>query len=387
MLTPSSTFNPTYAQNSSKSASSSPYEDMVQVFNGPNDPSGFDFTLVYRDPTEIDSGFDKFFPDSGYLTAHPNPSQRPGQQIRLDTDVKNYSQYASVSPSSTMPSCQGGFSPSPLSSQLHTPNGMHTSACYPGPSSAICSPGGGGGYLYNPSSTVHEQPLVSMREPIILSHPEHDQVLLFKAPAVSQTAQYTFKQQAQFWREALNALTSYPCIPQPMYKPHTDADRRRYVEDVSLEAPIKFNCLHPDELGIPLTDAIAGRFRRLDHKDDTVFEGRGPSVSIRIEWPGYRGWSRQIPTKDFRTPPGPITRAKLAKNVAKCIKRFIEDNQKRALEEDADPSWRVGLQHIKLEDLVLVGLHHVSMGSWQPFIRLNRPVGSRPMNGTRSMLL
>lgn len=42
------------------------------------------------------------------------------------------------------------------------------------------------------------------------------------------------------------------------------------------------------------------------------------------QWPGYQPWSRQIPTKDFRSPPGPITRAKLAKNVAKCVERFLE---------------------------------------------------------------
>ena len=42
-----------------------------------------------------------------------------------------------------------------------------------------------------------------------------------------------------------------------------------------------------------------------------------------FQWPGYRQWSRQIPTKDFRSPPGPITIAKLAKNVAKCVQRFM----------------------------------------------------------------
>ena len=41
------------------------------------------------------------------------------------------------------------------------------------------------------------------------------------------------------------------------------------------------------------------------------------------QWPGYQPWSRQVPTRDFRNPPGPITRAKLAKNVAKSVARFI----------------------------------------------------------------
>ena len=41
------------------------------------------------------------------------------------------------------------------------------------------------------------------------------------------------------------------------------------------------------------------------------------------QWPGYAPWSKQIPTRDFRTPPQPITRSKLAKNVAKTVQRFI----------------------------------------------------------------
>lgn len=47
-------------------------------------------------------------------------------------------------------------------------------------------------------------------------------------------------------------------------------------------------------------------------------------LTVIPQWPGYAPWSKQIPTRDFRTPPQPITRSKLAKNVAKTVKRFIE---------------------------------------------------------------
>ncbi|KAF7359763.1 hypothetical protein MVEN_00701000 [Mycena venus] len=113
---------------------------------------------------------------------------------------------------------------------------------------------------------------------------------------------YTSRDQLQFFKDALSlpsAGISGPFVPQLMYKPHTNSDRRRYVEEVDMEAPIHFWVENPFECGIP--------------RDETVFEGRGPSVNIRLEWPGYRHWNRQIPTKDFRSPPGPITRAKLAK--------------------------------------------------------------------------
>ncbi|KAJ7253215.1 hypothetical protein C8J57DRAFT_1722578 [Mycena rebaudengoi] len=132
---------------------------------------------------------------------------------------------------------------------------------------------------------------------------------------------YRHRDQLQFFKDALflpAAGVCGPFVPQLMYKPRTNSDRDRYyVEEIEMEAPIPFWMKNPSECGIPLSDALRSRVRRLLKRDETVFEGRGPSVTIRLEWPGYRQWSRQISTKDFRSPPGPITRAKLAKNVAK----------------------------------------------------------------------
>jgi hypothetical protein len=181
-----------------------------------------------------------------------------------------------------------------------------------------------------------------------------------------------------------------PFIPQQMYKPHTTSDRKRYVEEVLLEGPLFFYSDDPARCGILLKDALHSRTRKLHNRDKAVFEGRGPSVSIRLEvrvsptpvdlcssclqWPGYRQWSKQIPTKDFRNPPGPITLAKLAKNVAKCVQRFIQERKSSPMEDESDHRWRIGEgpNDIKLEDLVLVSMHHVSLGSWQPQLRLVR---------------
>jgi hypothetical protein len=68
-----------------------------------------------------------------------------------------------------------------------------------------------------------------------------------------------------------------------MYKPHTGSDRRRYVEEVRLSAPIIFEVDHPSEWGIALDDALKSRTKRLVDKDMLMFEGCGPSVSIRLE--------------------------------------------------------------------------------------------------------
>ncbi|CAL1697900.1 unnamed protein product [Somion occarium] len=91
---------------------------------------------------------------------------------------------------------------------------------------------------------------------------------------------------------------------------------------------------------------------------------------VPIGWPGYAPWSRQIPTPDFRIPPAPITRAKLAKNVAKTVQRFINDMADRPMEDGADVRWRVDPGHITIDRLDLVGLQHVSAGSWQAHVHL-----------------
>lgn len=189
------------------------------------------------------------------------------------------------------------------------------------------------------------------------------------------------REQLRMFREALQLPMSFnagPFVPQKMYIPHTNSDRRRYVEEIELQHPIYFWMQDPEECGIPLTDALHSRVRRLQCRDEAVFEGRGPSISVRIQWPGYRQWSRQIPTKDFRSPPQPITKAKLAKNIAKCVERFLAARMGHQLEDDADPRWKVGSRQneIKLDDLILVSMHHVSMGSWQPHLRLRRPLSS-----------
>lgn len=79
---------------------------------------------------------------------------------------------------------------------------------------------------------------------------------------------------------ALNVLG--PQVPQDVYVPRSSSDRRRYVETVRLEQSIFFNQLGPDEPGIPLSDAITGRFVRLAGRDEPLFYNRGPSISIRL---------------------------------------------------------------------------------------------------------
>ena len=73
-----------------------------------------------------------------------------------------------------------------------------------------------------------------------------------------------------------------PMVPQKRYKPNTSSERRRYVDEVNLEPAIFFFMQNPDESGIPLRDALHGRFARLVGRDEPMFRECGPSISVRI---------------------------------------------------------------------------------------------------------
>lgn len=60
-------------------------------------------------------------------------------------------------------------------------------------------------------------------------------------------------------------------IPQKVYRPNTQSDRRRYVEEVRLEAPIMFFMQQPEGLGISCKEAMTSRFSRLVGRDDAMF--------------------------------------------------------------------------------------------------------------------
>ncbi|KIK48173.1 hypothetical protein CY34DRAFT_733266 [Suillus luteus UH-Slu-Lm8-n1] len=168
-------------------------------------------------------------------------------------------------------------------------------------------------------------------------------------------------------------------IPQRLYQPRGATEREKYVNTAKLSSPIMFYAEKPSELGIALEDILQKNSRRLSDRDDFVFEGGSRSISLRIEWPGYRPWNCQLLTKNYRKTPGPITKEKLAKNLATCIRRFIQKTHRGNMEADPvpNPMWRISADGVKFEDIILVSLNHVSQGSWQPQLRLRRRAQGR----------
>lgn len=71
-------------------------------------------------------------------------------------------------------------------------------------------------------------------------------------------------------------------VPQRLYRPFTETDKERYLERVSLSAPIIFVTKGLLEWGISLQDVRNGKTHGLVNKNDPVLQHCGPSVTIRI---------------------------------------------------------------------------------------------------------
>ena len=114
------------------------------------------------------------------------------------------------------------------------------------------------------SLVIYNQPQTPEAHTNRSVHTHHDQLRFFKNTPLESGHAHLF-------------------VPQKMYKPHTNSDRRRYVEEVGLEPPILFLSDDPANHGISLSDALHSRVKNLLHREEQVFQDRGPSVSIRLE--------------------------------------------------------------------------------------------------------
>jgi hypothetical protein len=52
----------------------------------------------------------------------------------------------------------------------------------------------------------------------------------------------------------------------------------------------------------------------------------------------------------------------------------MDTMSEQAMQVGSDRQWRIGLLDIRVDDIILVSLHHVSQGSWQPQLRLRRTI-------------
>jgi hypothetical protein len=100
-------------------------------------------------------------------------------------------------------------------------------------------------------------------------------------------------------------------------------------------------------------------------------------------------------TRDQTPAHNTITIEALATRVARAVDRFLRVSSLRiswhffvrlrrkqecAGQQCMSPTWLVGRGGITANDVILVGLIHVTQGSWQPILQLNRYVFSQSSN-------
>ncbi|KAH9170715.1 hypothetical protein EDB89DRAFT_1248870 [Lactarius sanguifluus] len=158
-------------------------------------------------------------------------------------------------------------------------------------------------------------------------------------------------------------------VQQRIWAPQNETQRHVHVP---LNMPIFF--VHNDRertRGLPIVSAAAREPTTLLDTGRPAQVGDCSTTFIRINWPGYGEWSSQIMTRDQTPAHNTITAEKFAKRVASAVCRFMEE-QSRV--HGGDPRWRIGPGGITRDHVILIGAVHVSQGSWQPILQLNRYV-------------
>ncbi|KAI0320882.1 hypothetical protein OF83DRAFT_1052226 [Amylostereum chailletii] len=148
-------------------------------------------------------------------------------------------------------------------------------------------------------------------------------------------------------------------VPQRLWCPKTTTDLRQYVVDAPLQMPIFF--VNQDgSVGLSVNDAIEGNSLNSVWANIPANLGGKASTHIRIAV-RYKDWKRQFQTKDETSNRKPITQGKLVKHVGRSVDVFLK----------LQGFGESGITH---DDIIIVGIVHVSSGSWQPILQLNRHI-------------
>jgi len=162
-------------------------------------------------------------------------------------------------------------------------------------------------------------------------------------------------------------ITQGTVVPQRRWTPADEVDIRRHVEEATLQLPVFF-VNRNGAVGFLLSDILQGRDHELHNRDSQASLGGKSTTHIRINWPGYAYWRRQIPTRDETYLRNPITVGRFMRHVATSVNNFMTHCSTNG--PGADPRWRIGLQGIMQSHIKIIGAVHVSAGSWQPIVQL-----------------
>ncbi|KAH9172481.1 hypothetical protein EDB89DRAFT_1906159 [Lactarius sanguifluus] len=170
-----------------------------------------------------------------------------------------------------------------------------------------------------------------------------------------------------------NRTTQGTVVPQRRWTPADEEGIRRHVESADLQLPIYFINSN-GSIGFPLPDILRGCNGNLHNANGFASFGGRSTTYIRINWPGYRDWKRQIITRDETRARNPITLGRFMKYVGTAVDKFLRECMTHG-QTATDPRWQIGGHGgITQAEVKVIGAIHVSAGCWMPIIQLTRYV-------------
>ncbi|KAH9995428.1 hypothetical protein BJV74DRAFT_333841 [Russula compacta] len=191
--------------------------------------------------------------------------------------------------------------------------------------------------------------------------------LMVQRPSVHGTRVDAIANNHPLWLLDFIPLPMCHVVPQKMWTPPNQSDWRRYVEQANLRMPVFF-LQNNGIVGLPLARAAIGDTTSLRYADSAAPLGGGHSTQIRIAWPGYESWERQIQIRDQTRNRNEITLERFAKLVAGVVDRFLT-NASEIIPQTGN--WRVGPGGINRNHVIIVGTVQVSAGGWMPILQIS----------------
>jgi hypothetical protein len=207
--------------------------------------------------------------------------------------------------------------------------------------------------------------------PIVTSsYPNREGHFFLVGPTSRHTLEQPFDTSSRLLDRAV--VNRGTVVPQTMWSPHTVSDQRHYAEEAVLQMPIFFEGID-GRLGLSLEASAAGRCHGLRNAQQFALLGHMSTTHIRIGWPGYKEFKRQVQIRGETSERNPITISQFAHHIGRCVDTFL-----KTFEPDPGSSdnrfekWRIGPHGIQRSEIIVIGAIHVSVGSWMPILQLNR---------------
>lgn len=155
-------------------------------------------------------------------------------------------------------------------------------------------------------------------------------------------------------------------VPQQLWAPQGQGDRRRYVDQAQFRMPIFF-VNRNGSLGVPVMHAAAGHMQLRDaYLPPSLMDKT--TAKIRIGWPGYAPSEQQVQLRDQTPAKNPIPFDRFVKHVGSRVRQFLTDRERLPVQQAF--RWMVGHGNIISDEVMLIGIVQVSEGSWMPILQL-----------------